>query len=214
MLWGKAVRIDATSANPRGTADERAVLQHKIEADRCSILDRGYISYGLWNAINAMGSSYVCRSSDRAATRVMHVNDLTEADRAANVISDEIVEVGWKSRQRTRPDHPVRLICVEANPHESYRGMQGPHCDGVAVASSALRGSLLRGRWSMRRARLRAGGEGLPLPLRRRLRPAQPGWRSAGRSERTEPTDGRSERPARWYGATPSRRASLEAVTG
>jgi hypothetical protein len=131
VLSGKAVRIDATSANPRGAADERAVLQQKIEADRCYVLDRGYISYALWNAVNAVGSSYVCRSSDRTAATVMHVNDLTEADRAANVISDEIVEVGWKSRQRTRPDHPVRLICLEANQHESYRGMQGPHCDGV-----------------------------------------------------------------------------------
>ena len=131
VLSGKAVRIDATSANPRGTADERAVLQHTIEADRCYILDRGYISYALWNAINAVGSSYVCRSSDRTAATVVRVNDLTEADRAANVISDEIVELGWKSKHRTRPDHPVRLICVAVKPHESSRGWKGPHCDGV-----------------------------------------------------------------------------------
>jgi IS4 transposase len=25
----------------------------------------------------------------------------------------------------------VRLICVAVKPHESYRGMRGPHCDGV-----------------------------------------------------------------------------------
>jgi hypothetical protein len=75
VLSGKAVRIDATSANPRGAADERAVLQQKIEADRCYVLDRGYISYALWNAVNAVGSSYVCRSSDRTAATVMHVND-------------------------------------------------------------------------------------------------------------------------------------------
>jgi IS4 transposase len=61
----------------------------------------------------------------------MHVNDLTEADRAANVISDEMVELGWKSKHRTRPDHPVRLICVAVKPHESSRGWKGPHCDGV-----------------------------------------------------------------------------------
>jgi hypothetical protein len=39
----KAVRIDATSANPKGDADERAVLKKTIEADRCYILDRGSI---------------------------------------------------------------------------------------------------------------------------------------------------------------------------
>ncbi len=131
VLTGKAVRIDATSANPGGEADERAVLQRTIEADRCYVLDRGYISYGLWNAINAAGSSYVCRSSDRTLATVRHVNQLTEADRDASVISDEIVDLGWKAKHRTRPDHPVRLICVAVKPHESYRGRQGPHCDGV-----------------------------------------------------------------------------------
>ena len=131
VLSGKAVRIDATSANPGGEADERAVLQRTIEADRCYILDRGYISYGLWNAINAAGSSYVCRSSDRTLATVRHINQLTEADRDASVISDEIVDLGWKAKHRTRPDHPVRLICVAVKPHESYRGRQGPHCDGV-----------------------------------------------------------------------------------
>jgi hypothetical protein len=34
VLSGKAVRIDATSAAPKGDADERAVLQRTIEADR------------------------------------------------------------------------------------------------------------------------------------------------------------------------------------
>jgi hypothetical protein len=131
VLGGKAVRMDATPANTKGDADERAVLERTVEADRCYVLDRGYISYRLWNAINAAGSSYVCRSSDRTLATVTHVNELTEADRAANVISDELVDLGWKSRHRIRPDHPVRLVCVAVKPHESYRGMQGPHCDGV-----------------------------------------------------------------------------------
>jgi len=131
VLSGKALRIDATSASPKGDADERAVLQRTIEADRCYLRDRGYISERLWNAINAAGSSYVCRSSDRTLATVTHVNDLTDADRAANVISDEIVDLGWKAKHRTRPDHPVRLVCVAVKPHESSRGMLGPHCDGV-----------------------------------------------------------------------------------
>jgi len=47
------------------------------------------------------------------------------------VISDEIVDLGWKAKHRTRPDHPVRLVCVAVKPHESSRGTLGPHCDGV-----------------------------------------------------------------------------------
>jgi hypothetical protein len=131
VLSGKAVRMDATPANPKGEADERAQLERTVESDRCYVIDRGYAKFGLWNVINNAGSSYVCRVRDGTATVVERVNELTEADRAARVISDEIVDLGWKSRHRTRPDHPVRLICVEVKPHESYRGMQGPRCDGV-----------------------------------------------------------------------------------
>jgi len=121
--------MDATSANPKGEADERAVLEKTVEADRCYVIDRGYATFGLWNVINAVGSSYVCRVRD--ATAVQHANELTEADRAAGVISDEIVTLGWKSRHRVQPDHPVRLIRVAVKPHETYRGMLGPRCDGV-----------------------------------------------------------------------------------
>jgi hypothetical protein len=76
ILGGKAMRIDATSASHKGDADERAVLQRTIEADRCYILDRGSISERLWNAINVVGSSSVCRSSDRTLATIAHVNDL------------------------------------------------------------------------------------------------------------------------------------------
>ena len=131
VLSGKPVRIDATRANTRGDADERAVLERTIEADRCYVIDRGYVKFGLWNAIHGAGSSYVCRVRDRLTATVVHANELTEADRAASIMSDEIVDLGWKSRHRTRPDHPVRLICVVVKPHESHRGMQGPSSDGV-----------------------------------------------------------------------------------
>ena len=131
VLSGKAVRIDATSANPKGDADERAVLERTVESDRCYVIDRGYAKFGLWNTINSKGSSYVCRVRDKLTFTVAQVNGLTDADRAVGVISDEIVELGWKSRSQTLPDHPTRLIQVAVKPHESYRGMKGPRCDGV-----------------------------------------------------------------------------------
>ncbi|MEI6240193.1 MAG: hypothetical protein WCR51_07375 [Planctomycetia bacterium] len=77
------------------------------------MVDRGYTKFGLWNVIHAKGSSYVCRVRDKIAATVTQANELTAADHAAGVISDEVVELGWKTRHRTRPDHPVRLICVE-----------------------------------------------------------------------------------------------------
>lgn len=131
VLSGKAVRIDATSANPKGAADERAVLERTVESDRCYVIDRGYAKFGLWNVINAKGSSYVCRVRDKITATVTQVNELTDADRVAGVISDERVDLGWRTRYRTGPDHPTRLIQVAVKPHESYRGMKGPRCDGV-----------------------------------------------------------------------------------
>jgi hypothetical protein len=131
VLSGKPVRIDATPANPRGEADERAMLARTVERDRCYVIDRGYTRFTLWNAIVAGGSSYVCRVPDTFTGVVVRVNELTAADRDAGVESDEIVLCGESLVKARRPDHPVRLIRVAARPHESYRGMKGPRCDGT-----------------------------------------------------------------------------------
>ena len=105
VLSGKPVRMDATPANTKGEADERAVLERTVEADRCYVIDRGYAKFGLWNVIHAKGSSYVCRVRDQIAATVTQTNELTPADHAAGVISDEIVELGWRTRHRTRPNN-------------------------------------------------------------------------------------------------------------
>jgi hypothetical protein len=63
-LGGKAVRIDTASANPRGDADERAVSQRTIEADRRSTSGLGSIGYRLSNAIKSAGSRHLCSRTD------------------------------------------------------------------------------------------------------------------------------------------------------
>ena len=64
VLRGVPNCIDVTSANPKGAADERAVLQQTLEPYRCYLTDRGYAKFVLWNQVNAIGSSYVCRIRD------------------------------------------------------------------------------------------------------------------------------------------------------
>jgi hypothetical protein len=49
VLRGVPSRIDVTGANPKGDDDERAVLQHTLEPDRCYLTDRGYAKFSLWN---------------------------------------------------------------------------------------------------------------------------------------------------------------------
>lgn len=143
VLRGVPTRIDVTPANPKGQHDERAVLGNTIEPDRCYVTDRGYAKFTLFNHIVAAGSSYVCRLRDNSAYEVQETRELTEADRASGVLSDEIVLLGKGRKADERPDHPVRIVTVAASPHTSrgkYRGgSTGPSCDGkLRLATNRL----------------------------------------------------------------------------
>lgn len=143
VLRGVPTRIDVTGAKPKGEADERAVLQRSIEPDRCYVIDRGYAKFTLWNAIHRIGGSYVCRVRDNSAYAVEQTRELSAADLAAGILSDEVVLLGQSKPSDARPDHRVRLITVAATPHASrgkYRGSStGPSCDGtLRIATNRL----------------------------------------------------------------------------
>ena len=134
IFRGTVHRVDATGSKPKDEADERAVMARTVESDRCYLMDRGYAKFTLWNDIHAANSSYVCRVRDNSVYEVIDEKSLTDADRKAGVISDQIVKIG-ASRADTAPDHTVRLVIVSASEHTS-RGNRatgsstGPSCDG------------------------------------------------------------------------------------
>lgn len=133
VFKGVPSRIDMTGANPKGEADERIVLEKTLEPERCYLIDRGYAKYVLWNKINAIGSEYVCRLSDTTPYQVISENTLTDADRAANILSDSIVQFGTPNSRTTPPDHKTRLVVVKIKPHDSRtskNGVSGPSSDG------------------------------------------------------------------------------------
>jgi hypothetical protein len=127
-------RIDVT-LNGGGANDERAVLERTIEPDRLYVADRGYAKFKLFNDIVAAGSSYVCRLRDNSAYEVVEERKLTDADRAAGVLSDQIVSIGQSGKAEARPDHPIRFVCIKCSPHTSrgkYKGSStGPGSDGI-----------------------------------------------------------------------------------
>ena len=126
-------RIDFTGANPKGEADERVVLERTVEAERCYLIDRGYEKYALWNAINTAGSDYVCRIRDKPTYEVTKEKELTDEDRSANIVSDQIVRFGTSNSRTTLPDHDTRVVIVKVKPHDSRRakdGQCGPSSDG------------------------------------------------------------------------------------
>jgi hypothetical protein len=134
-------RIDVTP-DGGGEHDERAVLERTIESDRLYVMDRGYAKFTLFNAIVAAGSSYVCRLRDNSAYEVVEERELTEADRTAGVLSDQIVLIGQSGKANARPDHKMRLVCVKCSPHTSrgkYKGTStGPDSDGVLRIATNL----------------------------------------------------------------------------
>ena len=143
VLRGVPNRIDVTSANPKGAADERAVLQRTLEPDRCYLTDRGYAKFVLWNQINSIGSSYVCRIRDNSAYKVIKQRELTDEDLEEGVLSDQIVTMGASSKVSQRPDHSIRIIEVAATPHTSrgkYKGGSTGHSsDGkMRIATNLL----------------------------------------------------------------------------
>jgi len=121
-------RIDVTR-DGGGECDERAVLERTIASDRLYPMDRGYAKFTLFNRIVAARSSYVCRLRDNSVYEVVEERPLTDADRAAGVLSDQIVRFS-NGKADARPDHPLRLICVKCSPHTS-RGKYGGGSSGV-----------------------------------------------------------------------------------
>lgn len=126
-------RVDVTPTGG-GEYDERAVMERTIEADRTYVMDRGYAKFELFNRIVESGSSYVCRIRDNSVYDVLEQQELTEADRAAHVLSDEMIQPG-SAHAKSKPDHRLRLIQIEMEPHQKrtrYGGKRtGPNCDGV-----------------------------------------------------------------------------------
>ena len=135
------LRIDVTP-NGGGAHDERSVLERTIESDRTYVMDRGYAKFALFNKIVAAGSSYVCRVRDNSSYEVLESRELTQADRALNVLSDQLVQIGKQGKEYARPDHPIRLLEIRTTPHSSrgkYKGgSTGPGTDGILRIATNL----------------------------------------------------------------------------
>lgn len=135
-------RIDVTP-DGGGENDERSVMEKTIQGDRLYVMDRGYAKFGLFNKIVDAKSSYACRIRDNSAYEVIDDRELSPEAREADVLSDQVVELGSQAnRSRGRPNHKVRLICVKCSPHTSrstYRGKStSPSSDGILRIATNL----------------------------------------------------------------------------
>lgn len=112
-----------TDASGQGSAGEKVVLRHSLEADRCYITDRGYEDFSLFNAIVAAGSSYVCRVRNDHQFTATQALELNEQAVSAGVLEDNIGRMGSpKSTRIAHPDHDQRRLVVRYIEHTKRGG--------------------------------------------------------------------------------------------
>jgi len=106
----KGVPCDATLTQGNGSETEQ--LQATLNPGRLYVLDRGYASYQLLQAILAVGSSFVVRVKDNIGYGLTRERPLTDAARAAGVVRDlELFRLGTLYGQGSFR-HKLRLVIV------------------------------------------------------------------------------------------------------
>jgi hypothetical protein len=106
----KGVPVDAEITPAACSEPER--LQATLQADRLYVIDRGYASYTLFNAILNARSSFIGRVKDNTAFTVAEERPLTDAARAAGVVRDVVVKKLGTDHHKDIVQRPVRLVVV------------------------------------------------------------------------------------------------------
>jgi hypothetical protein len=118
------LRIDRTGACNAGELRESAMLRWTLEAGRCYVADSAYGNYEILDQIIDMCSSFVMRVREDCAYEVIEQRPLTDPDRQAGIVSDQVVRLGGTCPMK----HPVRLITIQIPPHlRRTRKANRPH---------------------------------------------------------------------------------------
>jgi hypothetical protein len=106
--------IERTSGHDaRDKGSEIVHLRKNLQPDHCYVTDRRFYDVGLFNAINAADSSYVCRVRNDAVFQPIQEQTLSQEALNANVVRDAWVRAG----SQNLADHPTRMVVVKTEPH-------------------------------------------------------------------------------------------------
>lgn len=134
--------VELTDARNSGKSDEKYVLRTKLKRDCCYVTDRWFGQFTLFNDIVAAGSSYVCRMKENSKFEVIEERLLSDDALKAGVVRDAVVRMGLSSKPGDRPDHPIRIVVIEAQPHEKRGGRRGktagPGNNGTIIIATNL----------------------------------------------------------------------------
>ena len=135
---------------------ERKVLNRNLRPGCCYVTDRGFHDVDLYNHIHSKGSRYVCRVRDNLKHTVAQELPVSDEQRKAGILSDQIVLIGQDRKEP--PNHPVRLVTVsaEAHPKRTRQGVQPSSGKmllvanlGTDEAAAEVVSLLYRYRWSI-----------------------------------------------------------------
>jgi hypothetical protein len=134
--------VELTDARNSGKSDEKNVLRKQLRGDCCYVTDRWFAQFTLFNQINAIGSSYVCRVKENSVFEVCEERLLSDEALKAGVVRDAVVTMGLSSKPEARPDHLIRIVVIEAEPHAKRGGRRGktagPGNKGTVVIATNL----------------------------------------------------------------------------
>jgi len=118
------VEMDLTAAG----ASEVKNLMRRLLPERVYVKDRGYACFGLFQGIVDIGSWFVCRIRDNSVYEVVQERALSEAAKAAGILSDQVAWLGCPEK-RGELRQPVRLIKIACQVHckrSGHTGRGGP----------------------------------------------------------------------------------------
>src|SRR5690625_4249470 len=125
-LTGVARDIDLTRAKD----SEVDNLLGLLLPERVYVKDRGYACLRLLQAIDDIGSHFVCRVRKDSVYKVIEQKQLTDKDKEDGIISDQVIELGCRHRKKIIKK-PVRLIKISCKPYSrKEHGSRGGHEQG------------------------------------------------------------------------------------
>lgn len=123
VLRGIPVAAAVTDASGQEDAGEKPMLRTMLSADRCYLMDRGYEEFSLFNAIVAVGSSYVCRVRGDHYFACQSEQFFSEDEQADGVLEDAVGRMGSpRSKRIEHPDHDQRRIVIRCPGHPKRGG--------------------------------------------------------------------------------------------
>jgi hypothetical protein len=95
----------------KALGSEKKSLRKLLKEGRLYLTDRGYVDYGMYQAIHDVGSFFVARLKDNSTYEVVEDRPLTAADRNAGVIADQWVRMG-SAFTEGKLTAPVRRVVI------------------------------------------------------------------------------------------------------